>query len=188
MMKLMSLRYALLGLLAGEPASGYELASWFEHSLQRWAWHARHSQIYPELNKLEEEGLIYVAEEGARGRRTYKITESGRAEVHEWLVHPPPTPLARDESVLRVFLLGTLDADDCQELMRRYEQEARTAGAELDALVERQTREHDGLWFGRLAAEYGRFSYRAQLGWARWAQERLAEQESETAVDAGHSQ
>ncbi|WP_279579818.1 PadR family transcriptional regulator [Fodinicola feengrottensis] len=67
----MSLRYALLGLLADEPASGYDLARTFEISLQRWAWHARHSQIYPELNKLADEGLIDVVDEGARGRRTY---------------------------------------------------------------------------------------------------------------------
>lgn len=47
-----SLRYALLGLLAEEPASGYDLTKKFERMLQRYAWHAQHSQIYPELNRM----------------------------------------------------------------------------------------------------------------------------------------
>ena len=44
----MSLRHALLGLLAVQPATGYELAQKFDASLGT-AWHASHSQIYPEL-------------------------------------------------------------------------------------------------------------------------------------------
>ena len=43
----MSLRYAVLGLLARRPSTGYELTQTFDRSL-RTSWHARHSQIYPE--------------------------------------------------------------------------------------------------------------------------------------------
>ena len=75
----MSLRFALLGLLEDGPASGYTLNLRFERSLQRFAWTARQSHIYPELNRLAEEGLIEIAEEGARDKRTYALTERGRA-------------------------------------------------------------------------------------------------------------
>src|SRR5690349_9196339 len=105
----MSLRYALLGLLAEEPASGYELAGRFERNLRRYAWHARHSQIYPELSRLAQDGLITVVAEGARGRRTFAITETGRARLREWVLQPNADPVVRNEHTLRLFLLSTLD-------------------------------------------------------------------------------
>ena len=46
--RLMSLRYALLGFLTTEDASGYRLAQEFGESVG-WFWHASHSQIHPEL-------------------------------------------------------------------------------------------------------------------------------------------
>ena len=50
----MSLRHAMLGLLTLAPSNGYELTRRFDQSLRN-AWHASHSQIYPELAKLEQE-------------------------------------------------------------------------------------------------------------------------------------
>ena len=64
----MSLRHAVLGMLSVTSCTGYELTQWFDSSLQH-AWHASHSQIYPELAKLEAEGLAEVVEEGARRSR-----------------------------------------------------------------------------------------------------------------------
>ena len=53
----MSLRHAVLGLLERRPSTGYELTRTFDRSL-RASWQARHSQIYPELAKLESAGLV----------------------------------------------------------------------------------------------------------------------------------
>jgi DNA-binding PadR family transcriptional regulator len=44
----MSLRYGVLGSLAGKPASGYDLARRFEEALGS-IWPAKHPQIYGEL-------------------------------------------------------------------------------------------------------------------------------------------
>ncbi|MEO2119555.1 MAG: PadR family transcriptional regulator, partial [Microbacterium sp.] len=63
----MSLRYALLALLRVGPLSGYELAKQFTQSVGH-VWHAPDSQIYPELRKMEADGLV-EAEEQARGER-----------------------------------------------------------------------------------------------------------------------
>ena len=105
----MSLRYALLGLLAEEPASGYELTRRFQQVLQRYAWHAQNSQIYPELNQLSRDGLAAVVEEGPRGRRTYAITDAGREELRRWMRNPPDVFVVRNEFVLRLFLLSALE-------------------------------------------------------------------------------
>lgn len=107
----MTLRYAVLGLLARRPSTGYELTQTFDRSL-RTSWHARHSQIYPELAKLEEAGLVEVVGHGARRSKTYAITEAGRADLRQWLVETEPDRSQRSESGLRLFLTPLLDPVD----------------------------------------------------------------------------
>src|SRR6476619_6386111 len=107
----MSLRYAVLGLLARRPSTGYELTQTFDRSL-RTSWHARHSQIYPELARLEAEGLVEVVGHGARRSKTYAITADGRAQLRRWLVETEPDRSQRSESSLRLFLTPLLDPAD----------------------------------------------------------------------------
>ena len=52
-----TLKYAILGLLNQRDMSGYELMKQFESGLNEF-WSAKHSQIYPELAKLAEEGSV----------------------------------------------------------------------------------------------------------------------------------
>jgi PadR family transcriptional regulator, regulatory protein AphA len=99
----MSLRHAMLGLLAVEPATGYELTAKFDKSIGN-SWHASHSQIYPELAKLEEAGMVEVIAEGARKSKTWALTDAGRAELRHWLVEVEPSRHQRNESALRLFL------------------------------------------------------------------------------------
>ncbi|WP_279579839.1 hypothetical protein [Fodinicola feengrottensis] len=104
------------------------------------------------------------------------MTDSGRTELREWLIHPPTAPLVRNESVLRLFLLNTLDTADRKVLLRGYQREASEAGADIENIIERFDLQPDSdnqPWFGRLAAEYGRRTYAAQLAWSTWAQDQL---------------
>ncbi|QUG99544.1 PadR family transcriptional regulator [Saccharopolyspora erythraea] len=170
----MSLRYALLGLLADEPQSGYDLTQRFEQSLKRYAWHARHSQIYPELNKLAADGLISVVEEGARGRRTYALTEAGREALHDWLMDWSSLQPVRNEFVLRLFLMSVLDPAEALPVLRGIREHAEEEVAELKSRVEAASGP-DGQWgFGRLAGEYGVRQYQAMVDWAKWAESELA--------------
>ena len=107
----MSLRHAVLGLLEVEPSTGYELARKFDVSLAN-AWHASHSQIYPELAKLEEAGLVEVVGEGARGSRTYAATAAGREEIRRWVAETEPNRGQRSETMLRWFLGCLLEPED----------------------------------------------------------------------------
>ena len=88
----MSLRHAALGLLARGPASGYDLLKVFEASMAN-VWPATQSQLYGELNKLAETGLIVVTQFGPRGRKEYAITDAGRAELQRWLTRPVDSPV-----------------------------------------------------------------------------------------------
>jgi PadR family transcriptional regulator AphA len=166
----MSLRHALLGLLIDQPSSGYELTQRFAEGIGSYAWSARHSQIYPELKKLLDQGLIEMVDEGARGRRTYAITAEGRAELRGWLLDPPTGSGVRNEFVLRLFLLSALEADEAAELLQKTvahcERQLDLLNREFDGLVA------DGSASGGapgLAAQYGLHAYRATIDWARWA-------------------
>lgn len=96
----MSLRHALIGLLADQPASGWDLSRRFQDVLGS-VWPAGHPQIYGELRKLHEDGLIEVAAEGPRGRKAYRATEAGVAEVRRWLTSTGPDHTIRLEALLR---------------------------------------------------------------------------------------
>lgn len=185
----MSLRHALLGMLAGHQASGYDLTRIFDESLGRYAWNARHSQIYPELNRLADEGLVYaVGEDGPRGRRTYALADEGLAELRRWMMDVPRSGAVRNEYVLRLFLLGALDPGDARKFLERYAAEGEAEAAGLRAVRE-EVEQQPVLGFGRLAAEFGLRHYEMQRDWAHWAIEQLdAEQAGETGDQHDQSQ
>ncbi|WP_238017523.1 PadR family transcriptional regulator [Dactylosporangium sp. AC04546] len=168
----MSLRYALLGLLADEPASGYDLARKFERNLRRYAWHAQHSQIYPELNRLAADGLAEVVEEGPRGRRTYAITETGRADLRRWVLDPNDDPVVRNEHTLRLFLLSTLDVEDARKMLRHQAEGSRLEYERLRAAIDaagESGRPPVELFASELGARY----FQVLHEWAVWALDRL---------------
>jgi PadR family transcriptional regulator AphA len=85
----------------------FELLKRFEISLAN-VWPAKQSQIYTELGRLAEDGLIKVAAEGPRGRKEYAITDAGLAELRHWLTETKPRKGRRNEPLMRVFFLGVL--------------------------------------------------------------------------------
>ncbi|WPB94296.1 PadR family transcriptional regulator [Streptomyces malaysiensis] len=101
----MSLRYAILGYLSTGPGTGYDLSRQFDSGLG-WFWSARHSQIYPELKRLADAGLVdrhdAVAGE-VFDKYVYSITEKGRAELQQWAAAPPTYPPNRDSERLRLI-------------------------------------------------------------------------------------
>jgi len=69
-------------------------------------WHARRSQIYLELPRLEAAGLVThsVVEQPDRpAKKVYAITEVGLARLREWVTSPTTTPPDRDEFMLKVY-------------------------------------------------------------------------------------
>lgn len=130
----MSLRHAILGLLAIQPSTGYELTQRFDLSLAH-AWHASHSQVYPELAKLETEGFAEVLAEGPRRSRTWGITDAGRTELRHWLVETEVHRGQRNESGVRWFLFQLLDPADRRAVIEREIAYVEQSGAMLDALV-----------------------------------------------------
>jgi DNA-binding PadR family transcriptional regulator len=71
-------RLAVLRLLEEGPMHGYQMITELGER-SGGAWRPSPGSIYPTLQQLEDEGLVTVAERD--GRRTFSITDAGRAEV-----------------------------------------------------------------------------------------------------------
>lgn len=122
----------VLGLLALGPRSGYDIKAAVDRST-RFFWAASYGQIYPELRRLEAEGLIAGEDSpnGARSRRVYELTGQGREALESWLLGTSTTIEYRDESLLRLFFADALPREEAIGLL-----EARRRGHEqyLDVL------------------------------------------------------
>jgi len=161
----MSLPHAVLGLLAVAPGTGYDLTRRFEASLSH-AWHASHSQIYPELARLQDRGLVHEAGRGARGSRTWAITDEGRAELDRWLLEVQPNRSQRNETALRWFLLPLLPADQRRTALEREIADIVDSTAFLQASATGDADAGDDHPF-RATAQLGLRINDVTLGWLR---------------------
>jgi DNA-binding PadR family transcriptional regulator len=165
----MSLRYALVGLLASQPSSGYELTKRFAVSMAH-VWPAGHSQIYPELARLVADGLIEQTEEGARGRKTYAATPAGVAELREWMRSTEPDYGCRSDAQLRDFFLWAIPPDEAVAHVGRDADVYRRRLAELEDIGQTVDWAADGpARAARLTLELGLRHYRMLVEWADWA-------------------
>lgn len=109
--------YLVLGLLADGPATSYELKRRVAVSIGNF-WEFAHSQLYDEPKRLADAGLVETtAETGGRRRRTYTITEAGRAALGAWLAEPTPGRTdVRDPGLLKLFFARYARHDDIRNI------------------------------------------------------------------------
>ena len=118
----MSLKYAILSLLAHDPLTGYELMKLFDGSVG-YFWHATHPQIYKELARLERAGQIVHRSVEQRSRPTkkiYSLSDSGRDELLGWLHIPASAQRVKDEMMLKTFCCGLLEGSEALDLIRHH--------------------------------------------------------------------
>ncbi|MCM3783913.1 PadR family transcriptional regulator [Neobacillus mesonae] len=95
------LSYGLLGLLTRDESSGYDLMLKIQPH-----WPAKHSQIYPLLSRMEEEGLLssrWIEQADKPDKKMYTITDKGIQKLLEWMYTPVSTSPVRDELSLRLI-------------------------------------------------------------------------------------
>jgi PadR family transcriptional regulator AphA len=167
-MKIGVLGHLLLGLLASGERTGWELTSEFDTSLAN-VWAASHSQIYPELAKLEGEGLIRKTDAGPRGSQRYAITESGRSTVTAWLADTQPGDSPRSERLARVFFLGMLPKERAAAYLAEEERRHRAKLERYLAFAAECPLDDDATRWDRIALEAGIRAETALAEWAAWA-------------------
>ncbi|GCE30566.1 negative transcription regulator PadR [Dictyobacter alpinus] len=123
-MAVTTLGYALLSLLAVKSYTGYDLGRLMRSPISVF-WEARYSQIYPELSRLESQGLVTyqaVTQHDFPDKKIYTITDDGRALLRIWATEPVDPPVIRDELVIKAYSLWMVDPEPAQELFRYHEQ------------------------------------------------------------------
>lgn len=177
-----TLAYGLLGLVARTPSSGYDLML----QLQPF-WQAKHSQIYPLLAKMEQEGYLEftrVPQTDRPDKKVYSITEKGRTALREWLTQSTSEPVLRDELFLKTYCLWLTDRNTARKLFEEREAHCleqlnmyETFLEELKLACDGTPQDHGSPYFGEyILLSRGVSSMREELNWCRWVMELLDQQ------------
>jgi DNA-binding PadR family transcriptional regulator len=103
-----SVRHAVLGLLAQRPRHGYELRAAFEAVAGgEENWDVKPAQIYATLTRMEQGGLVAkrsVEQDGGPEKRIYTITSAGYKTLRAWLAEGTTPEHQRDEFFVKLML------------------------------------------------------------------------------------
>jgi DNA-binding PadR family transcriptional regulator len=119
----MSVRHALLALLAEGSKYGLQLRQEFEARTGE-VWPLNVGQFYTTLQRLERDGLVESDEADEGAQNNFHITADGRTELDQWLRTPPDlSSPPRDELVVKVLValkVPGVDVRDVIQVHRRY--------------------------------------------------------------------
>ena len=166
--------YAILGLLAIQPWSTYDLTRQMDRGLGRF-WPRAQSKLYEEPKKLSDRGLAQASTErtGRRSRTVYSITPEGRRALAAWLREPGAGPVLEFEQLLKIFFaengtksdaLSTLTATR-EWAAERNEENLAAARAYLAGHGQFQQRAAQNLLVGRFLTDF----YAMVAQWSEWA-------------------
>ncbi|MGL4827810.1 MAG: PadR family transcriptional regulator [Vibrio sp.] len=174
----MSLPHVILTVLSTRDATGYDITKEFSASIG-YFWKASHQQVYRELNKMGEQGLVTCVlepQEGKPDRKVYSITQTGRSALGEWFDQPTAHPTVRDEFCAKLMACSVQSAEpyrlqltelveESRKLVAHY-QEIESAYYANPTMLDKQQR------LERLTL---RRNLLVRQAWVQWADEVLAD-------------
>ncbi|MFD8644663.1 PadR family transcriptional regulator [Streptomyces zaomyceticus] len=134
----MSLKHAVLAALLEGEASGYDLAKIFDVSVANF-WAATPQQLYRELEKLAEAGLItarVVQQERRPNKRMFSLTEPGMRDLAAYTSTPPRPSAVRDELMVQVQACDEGDTTAVRGFVAQRMEASRAKLARYDRLRE----------------------------------------------------
>ncbi|MNH82962.1 Transcriptional regulator PadR-like family protein [compost metagenome] len=169
-----SLAYALLAMLVRKPCSGYELAEMLEVF-----WQAKHSQIYPLLAKLENDGYLTpenIEQTGRPNKKLYHITNEGKETLKLWMDKAPSVPVSRDEFLIKAYSISLTDTATAQRLFEDrlsfYKEKVHRREKliqEMEAEYGSHLKDQEHQIFGRYIVHQRKLLMEQQeIAWCRW--------------------
>lgn len=168
----MALAEAILICLTERPMSGYDLAKTFDTSIG-FFWKANHQQIYRELGRLKQSGLVTSQDVPQPGKPTSmicSITSVGRERLKEWLEEPTAPPSLKDNLLVKFYGLASMDlATLARDVEARRKQHVDRYALYEKILAKRYSRTKlDQADIGKLAGlNFGLGYERLWLDWCR---------------------
>lgn len=162
----MNTRHIILGLLAQQPMSGYDIKSLFK-GLSWMIGTPSYGSLYPTLHALLEEDLVSVNVEPGNGkpsRKLYSVTEAGREYLNAWLKESAGTESSIKAFTYRLIVSGNLSDHELRDhLSQRRSQVAGFLEAPEDGVTEdAQLADNQAK---QLVRDYGLAIARAELAW-----------------------
>ncbi|AHW65085.1 PadR family transcriptional regulator [Corynebacterium glyciniphilum] len=167
----MSIKFALLSLLAEQPRSVGKLKSDFE-TRTRDTWPVNVGQVYQTIQRLARDGLIEVtgSDTGASGRHTeiYAVTDAGRSELTTWWHSPVlPPPNDRDDLVIKTAMAASTTGGlpDGMDFASVLHNQRLAVLDELRALTRKKSEVPPSTAADRLQLERRIFDLESQVRW-----------------------
>lgn len=168
------LKHGILGLINYHEMTGYEIMQVFKDSLH-FFWNAQTSQIYRELQTLENKKWVYktvVPQQGKPDKNVYAITEEGKAELLRWLADGDLGMNARTPVLMKVFFMGERSRE---ENIGYFEKLQAYCGKVLESLVpvpghieaySAYIGDREKALYWKMTEELGRRNMRTYMEWA----------------------
>lgn len=168
--------FAILGLIAESPRSGYDIKREVEGRLAHF-WSESYGHLYPMLKRLRARKLITrqaAVRRGGRARHEYAITPAGRRALAAWFATPLQPARPRNELLLRLQLgrfapPGALRRDLAEYRARLREGLARLRAVEAELA---DSRDPDVAYW-RLSISFGTQLYETLEKWCERASREL---------------
>ena len=166
-MKLTGVSYVILGAVRIRPRSGYEIKRLVDNAT-RYFWAASYGQLYPELARLRDAGLLAVSEQprGRRRRNVYSLTDAGHEAFEDWLRGETVVYELRDEGLLKLFFASAVGRDEEIDLVRRLRRQRESI---LERLREIERRAGDR----GVVLDYGIRIHECAVSWCDETEKRL---------------
>ncbi|MBF4425056.1 PadR family transcriptional regulator [Vibrio anguillarum] len=174
----MSLPHVILTVLSTRDATGYDITKEFSSSIG-YFWKASHQQVYRELNKMGQQGLVTCVlepQDGKPDRKVYSITDAGRSALGEWFEQPTAHPTVRDEFSAKLIACSVQPATPYRIQLGELVEESKKLVAhykEIESAYYATPATLDKLQ--RLERLTLRRNLLVRQAWVDWAEEVLAE-------------
>lgn len=169
------LKHGILGLLNYQEMTGYTIMAVFRDSLN-YFWNAKTSQIYRELQGLEQKNWVcktVVLQSGKPDKNVYSITEAGRTELLQWLASEDLGLRIKTPVLMKVFFLGERSPAENIRYFESVKKSCELFLKSLDSVPQyidsygRIIEQKEKALYWQMTVDYGRRSMQMQIDWAQ---------------------
>lgn len=169
------LKHGILGLLNYSQMTGYEIMEVFRDSLN-FFWNAQTSQIYRELQGLEQQkwaSKTVIPQNGKPDKNIYSITPEGKEELLKWLADGNLGINFKLPVLMKVFFLGEQSPQEnichfksIKEICEIYLKSLELVPQYIEAYSNLIGQKEKALYW-QMTVDYGRRNLQTLIDWAQ---------------------
>lgn len=147
---IMSINYAILGILSYKPMTGYDLKKVIQDSAFM-HWSGNNNQIYKSLTELHDKGLVTNVvkhQESSPTKKIYEITSEGLAALKEWVLSPAEPSEIKKPFLVQLAWSKQLNTSELNTIIDEYENQVK-----MQLLMEQRNKQDTNFLPDRTALE-----------------------------------